>query len=293
MHTLSAELANEQQDAGVRQAAAIAFKNGIVTPSRVCQLYQSKVARGKADEQDTSTQQALTARWLALDDSQTQPMKQSVLQVLASPISPVGAGAAQCVAAIAQVEFPAGRGMELLQTLLGFSGTLDNTKLRVHTLQAIGYICEGVEPAVIASRSNDILTAVVQGARKEESSAEVQAAALSALYNSLEFISDNFDREGERNYIMQVVCEATQSSTQRVQVLAFQCLVRIMSLYYDAMKFYMERALFGVSLHMDITDHSSLLPVCDPTTSRLRCRRLNSGRPRVKRRLSGYWTPRL
>lgn len=53
--------------------------------------------------------------------------------------------------------------------------------------------------------------------------------------------------QGERNYIMQVVCEATQSSSVTVQVGAFECLVRIMSLYYENMEFYMERALFGVS----------------------------------------------
>ena len=45
---------------------------------------------------------------------------------------------------------------------------------------------------------------------------------------------------------MQVVCEATQSPHVPVQVGAFECLVRIMTLYYDKMAFYMERALFGV-----------------------------------------------
>lgn len=54
------------------------------------------------------------------------------------------------------------------------------------------------------------------------------------------------DIKGERNYIMQVVCEATQSSAVSVQVGAFECLVKIMTLYYEKMSFYMERALFGV-----------------------------------------------
>ena len=53
-------------------------------------------------------------------------------------------------------------------------------------------------------------------------------------------------RQGERNYIMQVVCEATQNANTNVQVGAFECLVRIMALYYDKMSFYMEQALFGV-----------------------------------------------
>lgn len=52
--------------------------------------------------------------------------------------------------------------------------------------------------------------------------------------------------QGERNYIMQVVCEATQNQAVEVQAAAFETLVRIMSLYYDKMSYYMERALFGV-----------------------------------------------
>jgi importin subunit beta-1 len=47
---------------------------------------------------------------------------------------------------------------------------------------------------------------------------------------------------------MQVVCEATQNPSVQVQVAAFETLVRIMSLYYDKMAYYMERALFGVRL---------------------------------------------
>jgi importin subunit beta-1 len=46
---------------------------------------------------------------------------------------------------------------------------------------------------------------------------------------------------------MQVVCEATQSPSVQVQATAFECLVRIMTLYYNKMAYYMERALFGVS----------------------------------------------
>lgn len=41
MHTLSSELANESQEPGIRQAAAIAFKNAIAVPSRVCHTFLS------------------------------------------------------------------------------------------------------------------------------------------------------------------------------------------------------------------------------------------------------------
>lgn len=100
----------------------------------------------------------------------------------------------------------------------------------------------------MTSQANSILTAVVQGARKDEPSEAVRLAAIQALYNSLEFIEDNFKREGERNYIMQVVCEATQSQDVEVQVSAFECLVRIMQVYYEMMPFYMQKALFGLTV---------------------------------------------
>ena len=47
---------------------------------------------------------------------------------------------------------------------------------------------------------------------------------------------------------MQVVCEATQSLDTQVRVAALQCLVKIMSLYYQYMEHYMGPALFAVSL---------------------------------------------
>ena len=51
------------------------------------------------------------------------------------------------------------------------------------------------KPEILSVRSNEILTAVIHGARKEEPSNEVQLAAIHALYNSLEFVRENFERE--------------------------------------------------------------------------------------------------
>lgn len=45
---------------------------------------------------------------------------------------------------------------------------------------------------------------------------------------------------------MQVVCEATQSANSKVQVAALQNLVKILTLYYDYMEYYMGPALFAV-----------------------------------------------
>ncbi|KAH9893956.1 ARM repeat-containing protein [Cubamyces lactineus] len=228
---LASELVNESSLAHVRNAAGLALKNALS-------------AREIARQTDYAN------RWLALDEGTRNKVKQDALMALASPAPKVGTVAAQVVSAIAAVELPQGQWMDVISILLGFVSEQSNTSLRVATLQAIGFTCEALQnkPEILSMRSNEILTAVIHGARKEESSQEVQLAAIQALLNSLEFVRDNFEREGERNYIMQVVCEATQNPSVPVQVGAFECLVKIMSLYYDKMNYYMERALFGLTV---------------------------------------------
>ena len=61
---------------------------------------------------------------------------------------------------------------------------------------------------------NKVLTAVVQGMRKEEPEELVRLAATEALHNALDFAANNFENEFERNYIMQCTCEATLSQVQ-------------------------------------------------------------------------------
>lgn len=84
--------------------------------------------------------------------------------------------------------------------------------------------------------------------RKIEPSNHVRLAATTALLNSLEFTKVNFDKPTERNYIMEVVCESTQSTDTQISVAALQCLVKILTLYYMYMEPYMAQALFPITL---------------------------------------------
>ncbi|KAH9476952.1 Importin subunit beta-1 [Psilocybe cubensis] len=229
MSMLSSVLSDENSALHVRNAAALALKNALT-------------AREAARQTD------LGNKWLSLTNDVKSKIKQDALITLGSSNAKAGTFASQVVSAIAAVELPAGHWPDLIEILLGFVNNQANANLRIATLQTIGFICEAIKPEILSLRSNEILTAVIHGARKEEPSPEVQLAAIHALYNSLEFVRENFDRDGERNYIMQVVCEATQNASVAVQVGAFECLVRIMSLYYDKMALYMEQALFGLTV---------------------------------------------
>ncbi|KAL3965056.1 hypothetical protein ACCO45_002060 [Purpureocillium lilacinum] len=230
--TLVQELANEQAESSIRAAAGIALKNAFTA-------------------RDFARHQELQAKWLQqTDDDTKRRVKELTLQTLSSSSAQAGTAAAQVVSSIAAIELPRNQWNDLMPFLVkNVSEGADHQKQA--SLTTIGYICESQDSELrlaLVAHSNAILTAVVQGARKEETNPEVRLAAITALGDSLEFVANNFKHEGERNYIMQVVCEATQADDSRIQQGAFGCLNRIMNLYYDNMRYYMEKALFGLTI---------------------------------------------
>ena len=66
---------------------------------------------------------------------------------------------------------------------------------------------QDIEPEAIATQSNNILTAIVHGMKRDEPNDHVRLAATTALLNSLEFTRQNFERDAERHFIMQVWIE--------------------------------------------------------------------------------------
>lgn len=229
---LSAELANEETQPFIRSAAGIALKNALTARERTRLL-------------------EVQQKWLTqVDPTIKVQVRENSLRTLASTDNRAGTSAAQFIAAIAAIELPRNQWPDLMPALVRNVGE-GSDSLKQSSLTTIGYICESEEQELresLSQHSNAILTAVVQGARKEESNADVRFAAMVALGDSLEFVRTNFENDGERNYIMQVICEATQSPDYRITQAAFGCLNKIMSLYYDKMKFYMEKALFGLTI---------------------------------------------
>ncbi|KAH9827423.1 importin subunit beta-1-like [Teratosphaeria destructans] len=232
LQTLSAELANDGAQAQVRIAAGLALKNSF-------------------SARDYARLREVQQRWQTqIDPNTKKTVKELALKTLASDELRAGYAAGQFIAVIAAIELPLDQWPELMRTLVENVGT-GNDKQKQNSLSTIGFICDTEDADLrgsLATHSNAILTAVVQGARKEEPNNDIRFAAISALGDSLEFVRTNFENEGERNYIMQVICEATQAEDSRIQQGAYGCLNRIMGLYYEKMRFYMEKALFGLTI---------------------------------------------
>lgn len=229
LSALAAVLADVSKSQAARSAAGLQLKNYLTS-------------------KDSEVKRNYQIRWLSFDESVRQHIKNLVLSALGTEVHHFRA-AAQCVAYLAAAELPCNTWPELVPVLLNNVTSPQGTEqLKEASLDSIGYMCEDLDPKYLASQSNEILTAIVQGMRKEEPSNNVRLAATKALLNSLEFTKANFEKENERHYLMQVVCEATQYNQEEIQVAALQNLVKIMSLYYVHMEAYMGPALFAITL---------------------------------------------
>lgn len=227
---------------------ALANELGDEKKSQVCRMAAGLQVKNLLTSKDNNVKLLYQQRWLALDDAVRSAVKSKVLNTLGSESARPAIGP-QCIAAIACAEIPVHQWDDLVATLVqNVTNVAATESLKEQTLEAIGYICQDIDPEHLAVQANSILTAIVQGMRKEEPSNNVRLAATTALFNSLEFTKGNFDKENERHFIMQVVCEATQCNEARVKISALQNLVKIVSLYYHHMVAYMGPALFAISI---------------------------------------------
>ena len=195
--TLSDVLANPSNDVVARSAAGLQLKNSLTA-------------------KDNDERLQVQERWLKVDLEVRNHAKRNVVSTLGTESSRPSA-AAQCVAYIAVIELPHRLWLDLIETLcMNITNSSSSDQMKESTLEAISYICQDCEPETLVNQSNLILTAIVHGMRREEPNNNIKVAATTALLNSLEFTKANFERDAERNFIMQVVCEATQSEDLRV-----------------------------------------------------------------------------
>ncbi|KAJ0045548.1 hypothetical protein Pint_05089 [Pistacia integerrima] len=219
--SLSGELANDDKPIDSRKLAGLILKNAL-------------------DAKEQHRKFELVQRWLSLDVNVKTQIKACLLKTLTSPVPDARSTASQVIAKIAGIELPQKQWPELIGSLLSNIHQLP-AHVKQATLETLGYLCEEVSPDVVdQDHVNKILTAVVQGMNANEGNNDVRLAATRALYNALSFAQANFSNDMERDYIMRVVCEATQSTDLKIRQAAFECLVSISSTYYEKLAPYMQ-----------------------------------------------------
>eukprot|EP01118_Nematostelium_gracile_P005236 TRINITY_DN1640_c0_g1_i1.p1 TRINITY_DN1640_c0_g1~~TRINITY_DN1640_c0_g1_i1.p1 ORF type:complete len:873 (-),score=271.61 TRINITY_DN1640_c0_g1_i1:208-2763(-) len=209
---------------------------------RMAGLYIKNMISGKSE----STRNENEQKWLqGVDPNIRNQVKLGVLATLPSPERAARATAAQVVAKIAVIELPKNLWPELIPQLLSNMGSQESEAVKQSSLEALGYICEEINPEVLKAQANQILTAICKGIKEPNNA--IKLAGCNALFNALEFVQANFEKEAERNYIMQVVCEAFTVADVNIKVASLECLVKIAQLYYDKLAPYMQR-IFNMTL---------------------------------------------
>lgn len=173
-----------------------------------------------------------------------------VLQTLVADDQHARRVAAQAVAKLAMIELPHGEWPELIDQLI--QGANQPTPgPRKSALETLGYICEELgqlEADVLdAPKVNAILTAVVQGMRPEEPDLQIRLISTRALFNALAFAHSNFERPGERDFIMNTLLTGAACPDVSVKSASVECLAEVAILYYDCLATYME-ALYGLTV---------------------------------------------
>eukprot|EP01088_Endostelium_zonatum_P017208 TRINITY_DN4965_c0_g2_i2.p1 TRINITY_DN4965_c0_g2~~TRINITY_DN4965_c0_g2_i2.p1 ORF type:complete len:856 (+),score=207.44 TRINITY_DN4965_c0_g2_i2:218-2785(+) len=227
INLLSQELNNNTKPASLRGFAGIVLKNQFSAKNK--QLNEKK-----------------QAVWTSLDINLKNQVKERSFYALADPSQEVRRSAAQVLSRIAIIEIPRRESDELINIMVS-SMTSENAGLRQGILDTLGYVCEETDPSSATDYSDKILTAVVQGMRKEEKEDRVRVSGANALLGALEFSKPNFERAQERDYLMQVICEGTIAPSTDLKVKCLQCLVKIATLYYDKLMTWIQN-IFNITI---------------------------------------------
>ena len=114
-------------------------------------------------------------------------------------------------------------------------------------------MCDTMDPDTVENAVvNQILSSIIDGMRADRCN-EVRLAAVTALNNSLDFTSSNFENSVERDAIVRAVCEASQSPEVKIRERSFECFASIADLYYNHLQPYIE-TIFQLSLTAIKTD---------------------------------------
>jgi importin subunit beta-1 len=151
-------------------------------------------------------------------------------------------GAAMAIAKVARIELIDGAWPDLLTHLHSYVAPESPGTTRVFALECLGFICE--EHVDVADRfpqqeTNRMLTSIVQGMAVNQPT-EVRHAATRALCDAIEFATMNFERTEERDYLMQMICEATICPDARVRLAAYQNLNKVADLHYKYLEAYIQ-----------------------------------------------------
>jgi importin subunit beta-1 len=157
-------------------------------------------------------------------------IKTAILATLASPKSLIRGQIASILAQIGKIEVPRKEWDELIPSMCTNSKSED-INIRLASLKTLGYICEELQTNDLDDTTkNLIILALLQNLMTEEVAngvLEPSRLAIAAFVDSIPFTAPNFQKEEERNFIMEKIFNACGSADESIQENSLHCLREI------------------------------------------------------------------
>jgi importin subunit beta-1 len=236
------ELRDDSKPSQARQMAGMVLKNSVALHLR-----------------DVEARKSLESKWTTLPQDVRNQVKAEVLSTLGSTTREVRQIAANIIGNLSRIELPAGEWPALIETLVGAANSGSEQHMEA-ALTALGYVCEEASEyqeveEYLAQFSTPILSAV--GAGMSCANEDVKFYATNALCNSMEFIHANMKQQDQRDYLVQIVCDAATRQSERTREKAMECLVKIAELYYSTLPAYITK-LHQLTTHAVFNDSESV-----------------------------------
>eukprot|EP00889_Picochlorum_renovo_P003422 jgi/Picre1/30452/NNA_005816.t1 len=200
------------------------------------------VLKNALDSRDSAKKDEQASRWMGLPENVRLQTKESLLVALEAPEMDIGHTSALVIAKVAAIEIPKNQWPQLVPKVLTNADQGAPLNVRQSSIEVLGYLCEELaefeEDYLDEEMVNKILTGVVTAMRPEEPSMDLRCVATKALTNALDYASGNFQRDQERNYIMETICHGTGAADAKVREAAWECLVRVVENYYEHLPAY-------------------------------------------------------
>lgn len=114
-------------------------------------------------------------------------------------------------------------------------------EFKIPTLESVGFLCEMLDSESVSEVDINHFLTIIVGSMDKSNSAPLRKAATKALFNTLEFIDANMNKESEQKKIIETICiAAVDPDDLEIRKVAFDCMAKIASLYYEILNKYMQ-----------------------------------------------------
>lgn len=181
-------------------------------------------------------------KWLSLDSSKRQDIKDLLLPVLGSKSKKVRNQVSTCISSICAQEFPKNEWLDIL-AVLDKASTNQDISFRCSSMTTLKNIMQDVPPGVISDEDLAVVMFTILKNLNVNDPSEVRVESLQALLYSISSASSIFRIPEQRSLVTNVIYTSLTYPEDDQQILGLRCLAECMKYHYEHMENEVEKVI--------------------------------------------------